>query len=161
MLNLRIQRDDCMSKGNKNRISKIYLHSHNHHNTIHNSQDRETTQGPTNAWMDKEVMIYVLLLLLSVTCVWLSVTPMDRSTPGFPVLHHLPKFAQTHIHWVGYAIQPSRPQSSPSTAFNLSQHQVCIYIQRNIIQPHKAMTYWHAITCINLESIMLSKRRQT
>lgn len=36
-----------------------------------------------------------------------------------------------------------------------------IYIQRNIIQPHKAMTYWHAITCINLESIMLSKRRQT
>ena len=26
--------------------------------------------------------------------------PMDCSTPGFPVLHHLPEFAQTHIHWV-------------------------------------------------------------
>ena len=30
--------------------------------------------------------------------------PMDYSTPGFPVLRHLPKFAQTHVHWVGDAI---------------------------------------------------------
>ena len=139
MLNLRIQRDDYMSKGNEDRTSKIYLHSHNHHNTIHNSQDMETTQGPTHERMGKEVMICALLLLLrSVACIWLFVTPMDCSTPGFPVLHHLPKFAQTHVHWVGDAIQPSRPQSSPSPpAFNLSQHQVCIYIQRNIIQPWK------------------------
>ena len=34
---------------------------------------------------------------------------MDCSTPGFPVLHHLPEFAQTHVHWVGDAIQPSHP----------------------------------------------------
>ena len=47
--------------------------------------------------------------------------PMDCSTPGFPVLHHLPEFAQTHVHWVADAIQPSRPLSSPSLpAFNLS-----------------------------------------
>ena len=46
---------------------------------------------------------------------------MDCSTPGFPVLHHLPEFAQTHVHWVADAIQPSRPLSSPSLpAFNLS-----------------------------------------
>ena len=32
--------------------------------------------------------------------------PMDYSTPGFPVLHHVPQFAQTHVHWVGDAIQP-------------------------------------------------------
>ena len=32
---------------------------------------------------------------------------MDCSVPGFPVLHHLPQFAQTHAHWVDYAIQPS------------------------------------------------------
>ena len=49
---------------------------------------------------------------------------MDRSMPGFPVLHHLPEFIQTHVHWVGDAIQPSHPLSSPSPpAFNLSQHQ--------------------------------------
>ena len=49
---------------------------------------------------------------------------MDCSTPGFPVLHHLLEFAQTHVHWVDDAIQSSRPLSSPSPlAFNLSQHQ--------------------------------------
>ena len=49
---------------------------------------------------------------------------MDCSTPGSPVLHYLPEFAQTHIHWVGDAIQPSRPLSPHSPpALNLSQHQ--------------------------------------
>ena len=49
--------------------------------------------------------------------------PMDCSTPGFPVLHHLPELAQTHVHLVGDAIQPSHPLLSPSPpAFNLSQH---------------------------------------
>ena len=50
--------------------------------------------------------------------------PMNCSTPGFPVLHHLPELAQTHVHLVSDTIQPSRPPSSPSlTAFSLSQHQ--------------------------------------
>ena len=49
---------------------------------------------------------------------------MDCSTPGFPVLHYLPEFAQTHVHWIGDAIQASHPLSSYSApAFNLSQHQ--------------------------------------
>ena len=34
---------------------------------------------------------------------------MDCSTPGSPVLHSLPEFAQIHVHWVGDAIQPSHP----------------------------------------------------
>ena len=37
--------------------------------------------------------------------------PMDRATPGFPVPHCLPEFAQTHVRWVGDAIQPSHPLS--------------------------------------------------
>ena len=45
------------------------------------------------------------------------------STPGSSVLHYLPEFAQTHVHWVSDAIQPIHPLSSPSSAFNLSQHQ--------------------------------------
>ena len=40
--------------------------------------------------------------------------PMDCSTPGFPVLHHLLELAQIHIHWVGDASQPSHPLLSPS-----------------------------------------------
>ena len=43
--------------------------------------------------------------------------------PGFPVLHHLPEFAQTHVHSVGDAIQPSHLLSPSSPALNLSQHQ--------------------------------------
>ena len=39
--------------------------------------------------------------------------PMDCSMLGFPVLHHLPELAQTHVHWVNNAIQPSYPLSSP------------------------------------------------
>ena len=63
---------------------------------------------------------------------WCSVTqlcltlwdPMDCSTPGFPVLHYLPEFAQNQIHWVNDAIQLSHPLSPPSPpALNLSQHQ--------------------------------------
>ena len=35
--------------------------------------------------------------------------PMNCSTPGLPVHHQLPEFTQTHVHWVGDAIQPSHP----------------------------------------------------
>ena len=50
--------------------------------------------------------------------------PMNHSTPGLPVHHHLPEFTQTHLHRVSDAIQPSHPRSSPSPpAPNLSQHQ--------------------------------------
>ena len=49
---------------------------------------------------------------------------MDYSTLGFPVLHHLPEFAQTLVHRVYDVIQPSHPLSPPSPpAFNLSHHQ--------------------------------------
>ena len=47
--------------------------------------------------------------------------PMNYSTPGLPVHHHLPEFSQTHIHQVSDVIQPSHPLSSPSPpAPNLS-----------------------------------------
>ena len=39
--------------------------------------------------------------------------PVDCSKPGFPVHHQLPELAQSHVHWVGGAIQPSHPLSSP------------------------------------------------
>ena len=50
--------------------------------------------------------------------------PMNYSMPGLSVPHHLPKFAQVHVHCIGDVIQPSHAQlpSSPS-ARNLSHHQ--------------------------------------
>ena len=50
--------------------------------------------------------------------------PMNCSTPGFSVHHQLLELSQTHVHWVGDAIQPSHPLLSLSPpAFNITQHQ--------------------------------------
>ena len=63
------------------------------------------------------------VVVQSLSRVWLCHST-DCSTPGFPVLHYLPEFAQTHAHWVYDAIQPSHPLSPPSpAALNLSQYQ--------------------------------------
>ena len=53
-----------------------------------------------------------------------SLRPHEPQHARLPVHHQLPEFTQTHVHWVGDAIQPSHPLLSPSSpAFNLSQHQ--------------------------------------
>ena len=50
--------------------------------------------------------------------------PMNRSMPGLPVHHQYPELAQTHVHSINDAIQPSHPLLSPSPpALNLSQHK--------------------------------------
>ena len=64
-------------------------------------------------WATREAQKCVFVQLLGLC------DPMNCSTPGFPVLHHLLEFAQIHIHWVSDAIQPSHP---PSPTFNVSQH---------------------------------------
>ena len=69
-------------------------------------------------------MLLFLLLLFSCSVVSNSLQPHGLQHSRLPVLHHLLEFAQTCIHWVCDAIQPSHPLSSPSPpAFNLSQHQ--------------------------------------
>ena len=73
--------------------------------------------------MDSEIIIHCSVTQAQVMSN--SFDHMDSSTPGFPVLQHLLELAQTHVHCVGDAIQPSRPLFPPSPpAFNLSQHQV-------------------------------------
>ena len=61
----------------------------------------------------------------SVTKSWSTLyIPMDCSTLGFSVLHYLPEFAQTHVHWISDAMQPSHPLLSAShPTLNFSQHQ--------------------------------------
>ena len=56
--------------------------------------------------------IYVLFSSVTQLCPTLC-DPMSCSTPGLPVQHQLPEPTQTHVHWVGDAIQPSHPLSSP------------------------------------------------
>ena len=64
------------------------------------------------------------LLLFSPSVVSNSLWKQESSIPGPPVLHYPLEFAQTHVHRVSDAIQPSHPLLSPSPpALNLSQHQ--------------------------------------
>ena len=66
--------------------------------------------------------------------------PMDGSMPGFPVPHQLPELTQTHVRWVGDAIQPSHPLSCPSLpALNPSQHQGLF---KWVISSHQVAKYW-------------------
>ena len=61
--------------------------------------------------------------LVAKSCLTLC-DPMYYSTPGFPVRHYLPEFAQTHVHWVSDAIQPSHPLSPlPLPSTSLSGYQ--------------------------------------
>ena len=67
---------------------------------------------------------------------------MDCSTSGFPVHHQLLELAQTHVHQVGNAIQPSHPLSSPSPpAFNLAQHQGLFQWIRSLNQVAKVFSF--------------------
>ena len=54
---------------------------------------------------------------------------MDCSIPGFPVLHRLPELAQTHVHWVDDAIQPSHPLLSPFSSFLQSGKRLAVCIR--------------------------------
>ena len=81
-------------------------------------------------WPLQKVLLWIFLYMylsqfrsVSQSCLTLW-DPMACSTPGFPVLHYLLKFLQTHVHWVSDPIQLSHPLLSPSPpAFSLSQGQ--------------------------------------
>ena len=70
--------------------------------------------------------------------------PMDCSTAGFPVLHYLPKFVQTHVHRVSDPIQPSHPLSPPShSTFDLSEHQGLFQWVSSLHQVAKGLELQH------------------
>ena len=76
--------------------------------------------------------------------------PMDCSTPGLPVHHQLPEFTQTHVHWVGDAIQPSHPLLSPSPpTLSLSQHQGLF---RWVSSSHQVAKVWSFNFSISLSN---------
>ena len=85
--------------------------------------------------------------------------PMNHSTPGLPVHHQLPEFTQTHVHWVGDAIQPSHPLSSPSPpALNLSQHQGLFKWVSSSQQVVKLLDFQLSISPFNEYSGLISFR---
>ena len=80
-------------------------------------------EGCQNIKIQNRNVLLGIISVQSLSCVQLC-DSMDFSKPGFLVYHQLPELTQTHVHWVGDAIQPSHPLSSPSPpAFSHSQHQ--------------------------------------
>ena len=74
-------------------------------------------------WSSKQSSISVQFSTVTQSCLTLC-NPMDCRRPGLPVHHQLLELAQTHVHQVSDAMQPSNPLSSPSPpVFSLSQHQ--------------------------------------
>ena len=76
------------------------------------SKELQRKQAPRNygfrnnqRWI-KEALTHFCCHSVAKSCLTLC-DPMDCSTPGFPVLQHLLEFTQTHVHWVGDAMQPS------------------------------------------------------
>ena len=85
--------------------------------------------------------------------------PMDCSTPGFPVLHYLPEIAQTLVHRVDDAVQPSQPLSPPSSpALNLYQHQGLFQWFSTSHQVAKGWTFSFSISPYNEYSGFISFR---
>ena len=86
--------------------------------------------------------------------------PMDCSMTCLPVHQQLAEFTQTHLHWVGDAIQPFHPLLSPfPPTFNLSQHQGLFkWVRRNIIMiksnPIPARWVTHKLETNNTEEIL-------
>ena len=81
--------------------------------------------GLRMAWLELYATSTLCLQFSSVaqSCLTLC-DSMNRSMPGLPLRHQLPKSTQTHVYWVADAIQPSHLLSSPSLpALNLSQHK--------------------------------------
>ena len=81
------------------------------------------SDGKKASWGTGIYMWYIQFSSVTQLCPTLC-DPMNGSTPGLPVYHQLQEFTQTHVYWVGDAIQPSHSLLSPSPpALNLSQHQ--------------------------------------
>ena len=99
------------------------LQREKHRNNFINRQLEFTT-----VWIKFECSEYIFCLKNQFSSVAQSrptlCDPTDCSMPGFHVLHYLPEFAQTHVHWVSDAIQSSHSLLPPSPhALDLSQYQ--------------------------------------
>ena len=90
---------------------------------------------------------------------------MDYSTPGFPLLHHCPELAQTHVHWLSDAIQPSHPLSPSSSCLPIRFRSVQLLSHvRLFVTPrttaHQASLSftisWSLLKLMSIESVMLS-----
>ena len=105
----------------------------------------------TSSYMINKIWasIYNMIVIISKHCCFSLVTMlcltlfdlMNYSTPGFLVLHYLPKFTQTHVHWTGMPSNHLSLRSSP--ALNISQHQGLFQWVSSSHQVAKGLATWY------------------
>ena len=125
-------------------------------NTSHQKQNQENKKKQR-----KEIWNYIQQLLFSsVTQSYPTLCEsMNCSLPGLPVHHQLVDSTQIHVHWVGDAIQPSHPLSSPSLpALNLSQHQGLFKWVSSLHQVAKVLDFSLSISPSSEHSGLISFR---
>ena len=83
-------------------------------------QNMTDETGRSRSLLQFYSLLFLLLVVQSHSCVWLWPHGLQHARPHCP--HHLPEFAQVHVHCIGNAVQPSHPLM-PSSALNVSQHQ--------------------------------------
>ena len=86
-----------------------------------------------------------------------SCHPMDCSTPGFPVHHQILELAQTHVHCIGDAIQPSHPLSSPSLSASVFP-RIRVYSSESVVRIRWPKYWSFSITPSNEYSGLISFR---
>ena len=134
---------------------------------------REPQRGRPGVWHCSTDQKLCFVFVQSLSRVPTLCDPMDCSTPGFSVLQHLLELAQTHIHWISDAIQPShsvvpffsRLQSFPASGFFffqwvVSSHQVAKELELQFQHQSFQWTLWFPLGLtglISLQSKRLSK----
>ena len=103
----------------------------------------------------KELWFKLVVFVQSLRCPTLC-DLVDCCTPGYLVLHDLPEFAQTHVHWVSDATQPSHPLSPPSPALSPSQHQDLFQWVGSLHQVAKVLGFSFCISPSNEYSGLIS-----
>ena len=99
-------------------------------------------------WISKfsKILLHIQFSSVAQLCLTLCGS-MNRSTPGLPVHHRLLEFTQTHVHWVGDAIQPPHPQSAPSpSAPSPSQHQGLFQWVNSSLEVAKVLSFSFSIS---------------
>ena len=103
----------------------------------------QTDSLPAELWGKPIHLTSVRSDQISCSVVSDSFQPHGLQHPGLPVHHQLPEFTQTHVHWVGDALQPSHPLSSPSPpAFSLSQHQCLVPVSQFFASGGQSIGTW-------------------
>ena len=124
----------CSPPGCRFLIKSPALSAHVSPQTIHfRVLDKSPVSGPGGGSPSCSSLVAKLCLTLC--------DPMDCSMPDFPVLHHLPEFAQTHVLWISDAIQPSCHLSP--LAFNLSQYHSLFQWVSSLHQVAQVLKFQH------------------